>query len=85
MVMESGTFDSWDTHVPSMIAITLSLLIAEKTEPDGKVAKQAFQMKSQTWTNKKYIFSKVKDSWMCMKTKLPDNNKDIAEDVSQKG
>jgi len=49
-----------------MIAITLSLLIAEKTEPDGKVAKQAFQMKSQTWTNKKYIFSKVKDSWMCM-------------------
>ena len=45
MVMESGTFNSWDTHVPCMItetAITLCLLIAEKTEPDSKVAKQVF-------------------------------------------
>ena len=45
MVMESGTFNSWDTHVPYMImetAITLCLLIDKKTEPDSKVAKQGF-------------------------------------------
>jgi hypothetical protein len=45
MVMESGTLYSCDTHVPGMIrktTINLSLLIAEKTEPDTKVAKQAF-------------------------------------------
>ena len=45
MVMESGTFNSWDTHVPCMntkTAITLCLLIAEKTDPDSKVAKQGF-------------------------------------------
>ena len=59
MVMESGTFNSWDTHVPCMIteiAITLCLLIAEKTEPDSKVAKQGFFVTMIKQTNINSIY-----------------------------
>ena len=45
MVMESSTFNSWDSHVPVMIrktTIILSLFRAEETMADSKVGKQAF-------------------------------------------